>query len=117
MSNCLIDKRARGALSGRASTKQHCPTCPLALMYHKGGRQDTHRTLRCDVPGCGRAIPFWANRFSCAACDYDVCGACGMGAESEGETGYRTRGGWASWEGEHGHETLGEGESDATHSP
>ena len=113
----VIDKRARGAAEARTSARQRCPSCSRALTYHKGGRQDTHQTLKCDLPGCGRTIPFWACRFSCAACDFDVCGVCGREAESEGEVGYRTRGGWANWEGEHGHETLGEGESDAARDP
>ena len=85
--------------------KQTCDVCGDALVYYRGTRGGERKELQCDVAGCGQPIGPRASRFSCAKCDFDVCGVCGVSAENAGVAGYRTRGGWASWEGEHGHVT------------
>ena len=97
-------KDERGAEA--TSTRQKCNTCGQALAYHRGWRSATEGNLWCDAPGCGCVITPRDARFSCAACDHDICSVCGVEAEGEGVANYRTRRGWGNWEGEHGHVTI-----------
>ena len=97
-------KDERGAEA--TSTRQKCNACGQALAYHRGWRSATEGNLWCDAPGCGCVITPRDARFSCAACDHDICSVCGVEAEGEGVANYRTRRGWGNWEGEHGHVTI-----------
>jgi MFS family permease len=78
---------------GEAEAPPSCCPAGHALKALKKAPRDVTASLDCDV--CSAAIPLASPRFSCAACDYDVCAKCGGGDAKQAE-GNRGGGGLAT---------------------